>query len=67
MAYSKLKKEEQELKEVDRYYKERIKENRQSVNIFNDDKYLEQFAREKYLMKRDNEDVFLFEEEDTLQ
>ncbi|MEI6348051.1 MAG: septum formation initiator family protein [Bacteroidota bacterium] len=46
------------------YYLNEIKENQSSTNelISNIDK-LERYAREKYLMKRENEDVFLIIDE----
>jgi cell division protein FtsB len=51
--YSKVKKEHA-------YYKKQIDEaNRQYKELFSSGKNLEKFAREKYLMKRDDEDVFV--------
>lgn len=42
------------------YYKQEIEKNRQEINeLQNNTKSLETFAREKYLMKKDNEDVFV--------
>jgi cell division protein DivIC len=53
----------QELKKlnVDKaYYMEQIEENKKSIyELMSDPANLEKFAREKYHMKRDNEDVFL--------
>lgn len=51
------------LKKLDQereYYLTEVRENQSSTNelITNIDK-LERYAREKYLMKRDNEDIFL--------
>ncbi|GAB1448831.1 MAG: septum formation initiator family protein [Bacteroidetes bacterium] len=34
---------------------------KEKEELFGDQKKLEKFAREKYLMKRDSEDVFVFE------
>lgn len=43
------------------YYYEQIKLNRQYLNALRKDpKYLETVAREKYLMKKEDEDVFVF-------
>ncbi|MFN5323846.1 MAG: FtsB family cell division protein [Bacteroidota bacterium] len=57
----------QELKKLEQdkaYYKEMIEENAmQTVQLKSDPKKLEKFAREKYLMKKDNEDIFLIVEE----
>jgi len=52
-----------ELKQVQkekRYYIEEIEKNAKLLELYqNDKKALEKFAREKYFMKKDNEDVFL--------
>jgi cell division protein FtsB len=43
------------------YYLAEISKNQAALKALQDDKkYLERFAREKYLMKKDNEDVFVF-------
>ena len=43
------------------YYKQKIEENRKDmIELKTNPKNLEKFAREKYLMKKDNEDVFVF-------
>lgn len=42
-----------------KYYKDEIRKNRKELTLLlSDIKYLEKFAREKYLMKRDNEEIF---------
>lgn len=46
------------------YYQQKIKEVEQDKNeLFGDRESLEKFAREKYLMKKENEDVFIIVEE----
>jgi cell division protein FtsB len=45
--------------ERDFYQKETIKVNRDLDELTSDPQKLEKFAREKYLMKKDNEDVFV--------
>ncbi|HMP92176.1 MAG TPA: septum formation initiator family protein [Phnomibacter sp.] len=45
------------------YYQQQAQEARQELNnLRNDPAMLEKYARERYFMKRDNEDVFVFEE-----
>ena len=45
------------------YYEEKIKEvEKDRDELFGDHESLEKFAREKYLMKKDNEDIFVVEE-----
>lgn len=43
-----------------KYYTDEIKKNQEAINeLKTNAQSLEKFAREKYLMKRDNEDIFL--------
>lgn len=52
------------LKKEINYYQNQIKQSERKMNELESDKEgLERFAREEYLMKRENEDIFLFEEE----
>ena len=49
-----------ELQKSERYYTEQInKEKTELENLKNSPATLEKYAREKYFMKRDNEDLFL--------
>lgn len=53
-----------ELRTKKEYYVEQIEQNTFTQKALkNDMRYLEKFAREKYLMKRDNEDIFLIVKE----
>ena len=46
------------------YYEEKIKEvEKDHQGVFGDRESLEKFAREKYLMKKENEDVFVIVED----
>ena len=50
-----------ELKHQREYYISQIENNKtETKELFTSNKNLEKFAREKYYMKRDNEDVFVF-------
>lgn len=61
--HSKLnRKKESVAAELSRY-QEKCKKQREMIEKFNDKGYLERFAREQYQMKKDNEDLFLIEEE----
>lgn len=54
-----------ELKQEKEYFKKKILEDQRRMNELMSDKgSLEKFAREEYLMKKDDEDVFLVIEED---
>ena len=47
------------------YYEEKIKEvEKDRDELFGDRESIEKFAREKYLMKKETEDIFIVEEKD---
>ena len=53
-----------EIKETHQYYVSEIEKLRKTqTELFSNHKNLEKFAREKYLMKRDDEDIFVMMEE----
>lgn len=48
------------LEQQKEYYNSEIKKDEASINTLqNDTVFLEKYAREKYFMKKDNEDVFV--------
>ena len=54
-----------DLQEERDYYMEQIEKNKAEMQeLFTNNRNLEKFAREKYYMKRDNEDVFVFVDKD---
>ena len=54
----------QALEKDKKYYTTEIANNKENLNeLMSSMDNLEKFAREKYLMKRDNEDIFVFVEE----
>ncbi len=54
-----------ELNKEKQYYVEEISKNRQDMmELKTNPKNLEKFAREKYLMKKDNEEIFVIVEEE---
>ena len=53
------------LKNEKEYYQEKIKEvEKDKKELMGNDALLEKFAREKYLMKKPGEDIFIIEEKD---
>ncbi len=55
-------KELQELRRTKDFYLHDIQHNEQLINRFlSDPDFVETYGRENYLMKRENEDIFLFE------
>lgn len=60
-----LRAELNDLRNSKEWYKEQINQTRSDLEeLLSDDKKLEKFAREKYLMKKPNEDIFVIVEED---
>ena len=61
----KLIRELNQLKREKQFYIERIDNDSRRLNeLRTDNENLEKFAREEYLMKKENEDIFLIVEED---
>jgi cell division protein FtsB len=55
-----LRKELKELQQTKKYYEQEIKNNKEAITSLQKDTVaLEKFAREKYLMKKNNEEIFL--------
>lgn len=54
-------KEIKELKTTIDFYKKEIEKDKQTIKELQDSLQLERFAREKYLMKKKNEDVYIIE------
>jgi len=53
-----------ELQNQNKYYEDEILKNRKELgSLMGNKRNLEKFAREKYLMKKDNEDIFLIVKE----
>lgn len=56
----KLQQQYTKIKREHKYYEQQIIDARkQQEELFSNEKNLEKYAREKYLMKKDNEDVFV--------
>ena len=57
---------QREIKKIEKeilYYQKEIETSKRQLQELESDKEgLEKFAREKYLMKKDNEDIFIFKE-----
>ena len=57
----KLKQENKELETQKEYYQQKITEDSLILENLKDDRFLEEYAREHYLMKRDGETLYLIE------
>ena len=61
-----LDKEIDELNDNKEYYKDEIKNDQQKIKLLKNPDQIEKYAREKYYMKRDSEDIYIIEFEDDL-
>ncbi|MDP5157096.1 MAG: septum formation initiator family protein [Flaviramulus sp.] len=49
------------------YYRKEIEKDNKAIKELSTEEGLEKFAREEYYMKRDNEEIFIIEYEDSLK
>jgi cell division protein FtsB len=49
------------------FYEEEIAKDKEFLNKMKDSNEVEKFAREKYYLKKDDEDIFIIEHEDSLK
>ena len=62
-----LDKEIEEIEDNIKYYKTEIKKDSASIKHLKNNDRVEKYAREKYYMKRENEDIYFIEYEDDKQ
>lgn len=63
VSQMKLTRKLRQLQQQKRYYEREIEKNEKAaLELMSDTQHLEKYAREKYLMKRDSEDVFILDE-----
>lgn len=67
LLHRELNEERDKLKGNAAYFKERITEDNKQIEQLKDSAGLERFAREKYLMKKDNEEIYIIEYQDSLK
>jgi cell division protein FtsB len=57
-----------ELEDNKKYYQDEIRKDDENIKLLKNPDQIEKYAREKYYMKRDSEDVYIIEfEEDSLK
>lgn len=61
LVHREFNKEIEELETAIDFYKKKIDEDKKTIKSLQDSLQLERFAREKYLMKKENEDIYLIE------
>ena len=58
-----LNQEIEELEANKKYYQDEIKKDQENIKLLKNPDQIEKFAREKYYMKRDSEDIYIVEYE----
>lgn len=66
LTHVELNKEIKDLETEKEYYKREIEKDNKEIKKLSNDDGLEKFAREKYYMKRENEEIYIIEYEDSL-
>ncbi|MFT5762107.1 MAG: cell division protein DivIC [Polaribacter sp.] len=61
LIHREFNKEIDELETAIDFYKEKIEEDKLTIKSLKDSLQIEKFAREKYLMKKENEDIYIIE------
>jgi cell division protein FtsB len=56
-----LNKQLEELENNKKYYQEEIRKDGENIKLLNNPDQIEKYAREKYYMKRDSEDIYIIE------
>ena len=67
LIHHELNTEIKDLENEKEYYKKEIKKDHKAIKKLSTEDGLEKFAREAYYMKRENEDIFIIEYEDSLK
>ncbi len=67
LIHNDLNSEIDDLNTEKKYYNKEIEKDNKEIKKLNTKEGLEKFAREEYYMKRDNEEIFIIEYEDSLK
>ena len=65
--HNELNSDIEDLENEKKYYKREIEKDNKAIKKLSTEEGLEKFAREEYYMKRDNEEIFIIEYEDSLK
>ena len=61
LVHREYNKEIDKINKVNKFYEEKIRESNKVIKSLKDSSLLEKFAREQYLMKKENEDIYIIE------
>ncbi|WP_111309019.1 FtsB family cell division protein [Confluentibacter sediminis] len=67
LIHRELNNDIEDLESQKEYYKKEIEKDKKALKKLSTDEGLEKFAREEYYMKRDSEEIFIIEYEDSLK
>ena len=68
MDQRQLNKQMKELQDNKKYYQDEIRKDKENIKLLKNQDQVEKYAREKYYMKRENEDIYIIEYEgDTIK
>jgi cell division protein FtsB len=67
LIHHELNTEVEDLKNEKEYYRKEIVKDKKDLKKLSTEEGLEKFAREEYYMKRDNEEIFIIEYEDSIK
>ena len=65
--HKELNEDRDALKKNKEFYEEEIKKDKAFIEKMNDSDQIEKYAREKYYLKRENEDIYIIEHEDSIK
>lgn len=67
LIHRELNKEMDALEAEKEYYKNEIEKDKKAIQELSTDEGIEKLAREKYYMKKENEEIYIIEYEDSLK
>lgn len=67
LIHRELDKEIDGLKDNTEFYQEQIDQDKSFIENMEDDEEMEKFARERYYLKKKNEDIYIIEHEDSIE
>ncbi|MBJ7880819.1 FtsB family cell division protein [Gelidibacter salicanalis] len=67
LIHRELNSEMDDLEEARDHYKREIKKDEKAIKAISTEEGLERLAREKYYMKRENEEIYIIEYEDSIR
>ncbi|MDN3723808.1 septum formation initiator family protein [Aequorivita sp. SDUM287046] len=67
LIHSELESEIDALEDNAEFYKKEIEQDKSFIQKMEDSNQMEKFAREKYYLKKENEDIYIIEHEDSIK